>query len=584
MKGTTLFSWSSSKDKNAEVHIIHGEGSDGKTPVVILHGGDETECIIPFTDKASIENASSAIATALCLNLDLKEIAKRVAGLQSVAMRMEKKAAINDSVLIEDFYNSDPGSLGMALDHLKELEYAKKTLIISDFIQSGRDATSLAREIVTLSERAGVSRFLCIGKELGKSHDIFPPGSLFFERTDNFIDWFSQEYFDGEAILLKGARIFGFEHISRLLELKVHATRLEINLNRVLSNLNYYRSKLKKDTRIMAMIKAFAYGTGSKEIASWLNFNGIDFLAVACTDEGIELRNAGVTNRVMVMSPDPWSFRTMIEYDLEPELFSNSMIRSFISEADSYGLVNYPVHIKLDTGMHRLGLAEEDLPETVKMIIESDNIKLASVFSHLGSSDRPEHDDLTLLQAERFINMCEYVSAHTGSTFLRHLLNSSGIERFPDLQFDMVRLGIGLYFTGIENVAGDDPAVVFKTTIAQVKKVKAGEGIGYGFTDISDHDRMIAVVPVGYADGLSRRLGGGNFSMYTAGKKVPTAGRICMDMCMLDVTSVDVNPGDEVEIFGRYISLNDIAEANETIPHEILSGIPPRVKRVFLYE
>jgi len=550
----------------------------------VFYGKGRWEASFPFTDRASIENVSTVIASLAALGLPVEEAAGAIARLEPVAMRMEKKEGINGCLLIEDYYNSDPGSLGMALDHLKDLPVKAKTLIISDFLQSGREIEELGREIVLLSSRAGVTRFICIGSGLSSVPDLFPGETLFFSDTEKFSDWFKSDYFRDEAILLKGARVFRFEMISMLLEQQVHTTRLEINLNAVLDNLNYYRSKLGKETKVMAMVKAFAYGAGSKDIAGWLNYNGIDFLAVAYTDEGISLRNAGVNNRIMVMSPDRASFRQIIEFDLEPELFSVDILREFVREAERNGVVDYPVHIKLDTGMHRLGVEESDLSVVASVVNGSSCIRIASVFSHLASSENSEHDHLTKRQAELFEKMSKYLTDSTGQQFLRHLLNSSGIDRFPVYQYDMVRLGIGLYYTGDPIRDKVRPAAIFKTTVTQVKRVKAGDGIGYGFTDVSGDERSIAVVPVGYADGLMRMMGEGRIKMFINGSFVPTVGRICMDMCMLDVTGKDVSPGDEAEIFGPNISIYDVAGACNTIPHEILTGIPPRVRRVFFYD
>lgn len=582
--GKNLFSWSSSHEISANLYVIPQKRIGNNTLVEIISGGEKIDCVIPFIDRASVENASAVIAVIASMKLSLQKAAEGIERLEAVAMRMEKKEGINGCMLIEDYYNSDPGSLGMALDHLKEMPFSKKTVIISDFIQSGRDAEELGSEILQLSERAGVTRFICVGEQLSSTRHIFPAGTVFFDKTGDLLEWFKPEHFSREAILLKGARIFRFEEISHMLEHQVHTTRLEINLNAVLANLNFLRSKLNKGTKIMAMIKAFAYGAGPRDIAGWLNYNGIDFLTVAYTDEGVSLRREGVANRIMVMSPDASSFRMMIEHDLEPELFSIGIMKTFIAEAERNGLSDYPVHIKLDTGMHRLGLEEADLPAAIDLIKGSSSIKVASVFSHLGSSESNRHDELTLLQAALFERMTGTISEAMGSNWLKHLLNSSGIERFPQYQYDMVRIGIGLYYNENNNSSDPETAVQFKTTVTQVKKVSPGDGVGYGFTDSSARERTIAVVPVGYADGLMRMMGQARVRMYVNGSYVNTVGRICMDMCMLDVTGVDVVPGDEVEIFGNHVSISELADRCDTIPHEILTGIHPRVRRVFIYD
>ncbi|MEZ5012333.1 MAG: alanine racemase [Bacteroidales bacterium] len=383
-----IFSWSSSPAKKADISLVTESSGAGGTEIKVRFGPVSLNCRIPFTDKASVENASTVIAVVAAMGLPLDKAVESVSRLEPVAMRMEKKEGINDCILIEDFYNSDPGSLGMALDHLRDLPGRRKTLIVSDFLQSGREIAELVREIIVLSSRAGVNRFICIGEGLMSAREMFPDGTVFFVKTSGFTRWFSPDKFSEEAILLKGARAFGFEEIGHLLEHQVHTTRLEINLNRVLENLNYYRSKVKKGTRIMAMIKAFAYGAGPRDIAGWLNYNGIDFLTVAYTDEGIALRSAGVSNRIVVMSPEPASFRPMIEHDLEPELFSIDIARSFIYEAEKERSGRLPSAYQLDTGMHRLGIEEKDIEEAAALLKGTSSVLIASVFSHLGSSER----------------------------------------------------------------------------------------------------------------------------------------------------------------------------------------------------
>jgi alanine racemase len=583
LKDSNIFRWSTSPDIKGDIYIIPGKEDDNGTWCSIRWKGRSYGLTIPFLDRASVENAMTVVAAAAAMGFDLEKVAAIVSGLSPVAMRMEKRKGINNCVVIGDYYNSDPGSLTIALDHLRIQPYDKKSLIVSDLLQSGREPGELAREIAIQCERSGVNRIICVGEALSSSRDHFPPGTLFFPDTRTLVSWFRPQHFRDEAILIKGARIFGFEEVSRLLEQQVHTTRLEINLARVLDNLNYYRSLLKPETRVMAMIKAFAYGAGPGDMADWLNHNGIDFLTVAYIDEGVELRRAGVEGRIMVMSPDPGSFRVLPQFSLEPELYSLQMVELFLDEAARNALADYPVHLKLDTGMHRLGIEEKELHRVTELLVNNRNVKVASVFSHLGSADRPDHDHLTLMQASAFDRMTQLIEERLGYGFLRHLLNSAGIERFPHFQYDMVRVGIGLYTDRDEGHPVTEPVVRFISEITQVKGVAAGEGVGYGFTDVSQNDRTIAVVPVGYADGLPRMLGEGRGMVAVAGTRVFLTGRICMDMCMIDVTGMDVAPGDEVEIFGNTISLKEISENCDTIPHEILTGIPPRVKRVFYY-
>ena len=583
IRGKKIFRWSMSAGNGADISIIPEREADSGTWCTIIWRKKSYNLNIPFRDRASVENAMTVVAASAALGLEMGKVAAMVSGLAPIAMRMEKKRGINNCVIIGDYYNSDPGSLAMALDRLRIQPNAKKSLIVSDLQHSGRTIDEISAEIVRQAGRAGVTRIICVGEELCSARELFPENTLFFNDSMGLVSWFRPHHFRNEAILIKGARLFGFEEISRLLEQQVHTTQLEINLVRVLENLNYYRSYLKPETKMMAMIKAFAYGAGPSDMADWLNYNGIDFLTVAYSDEGVDLRRAGVKGRIVVMSPDKGSFRRLPEFNLEPELYSTEMVRLFLDEAARNGLAGYPVHIKLDTGMHRLGIEEDELPELTELLIDNPNIRVASLFSHLGSSENPDHDYLTLRQAATFERMAHYLQDKLGYSFLKHILNSSGIERFPQFQYDMVRIGIGLYTDHNESGGVNEPSVRFRSEVNQVRTVKGGEGIGYGFTDIAAHDRTIAVIPVGYADGFPRMLGEGRGKVAVKGVRVPVTGRICMDMCMIDVTGMDVAVGDEVEIFGKTISLQELADQCETITYEILTGIPQRVKRVFFY-
>ncbi|HUS86091.1 MAG TPA: bifunctional UDP-N-acetylmuramoyl-tripeptide:D-alanyl-D-alanine ligase/alanine racemase [Bacteroidales bacterium] len=583
MRGKRFFTWSE-KDQSADLLVKKISSSTNGALLSFRAANYSFKANIPFNDRASFENVASVVSALSFLEVDPEVIIANLKDLCPVAMRMEQKEGINGCILIEDYYNSDPVSLSLALEHLKNQPLNNKTLIISDFVQSNRDKRDLYNEVARLSGKAGVKRFIGIGREITSCLDLFPDDSIFFNSTNEMKSWLSPSSFKNEAILIKGARLFQLEEIGQLLERTIHQTQLEVNLNSILHNLNVFKAKLPRDTRIMAMVKAFAYGAGSKDIAEWLNYNGIDYLAVAYTDEGINLRQNGVTNRIMVMSPEPYSFRLMIGNDLEPELYSLEILSQFISEAERNGLINYPVHIKLDTGMHRLGIMEEEIEEASRIISSSASIRVASVFTHLASSEDSSHDVLTEEQVARFTNMSNSLELLYGKGFIRHVLNTAGIIRFPHYVFDMVRIGIGLY--GIPGTLDPalKPAVTFTTRIIQIKEVKAGEGIGYGFTDSSDKPRKVATVPVGYADGLSRKFGQGRGRMYLNGSYVQIVGTICMDMCMLDITDIDASPGDQVEVFGEKITVEEMAQLCETIPYEILTAIPSRVKRVYYYE
>jgi Alr-MurF fusion protein len=578
-----LVGWSV-ENEEADAFVIKETSSSVKTNLEIRFNGVNNHFIIPFSDRASVENAITSAVVCLVTGIDPDIIRKGLSGLVAVAMRMELKSGINGCQLIEDYYNSDPGSLGMALEYLKSQNNRKRTLILSDFVQSGRDAKELYSEIGMLIEQTGIEKFIGIGKSLQDNHSKFKKGSRFFYSTDEFVRNFNPDDFRNETILLKGARTFEFEKISKLLEQQVHQTVLEINLDAVSHNLNEFRRNLSNTTRIMAMVKAFAYGAGSSEIANLLEYHRVDYLAVAYADEGVELREAGVTLPVMVMNPDLSAIELMIRYNLEPEIFSVSLLRKFEVVASRHGLIDYPVHIKIDSGMHRLGFMPNEIEELLSLLKTQESLRVVSVFSHLAASEDQRLDHFTKQQVDIFLKAASSIEKALGYTFMRHILNSSGIIRFPEYQFDMVRPGIGIYGIGSFGSLNLLPAGRFITRISQVKIIPAGEPVGYGCADVSDNDRTIAVLPVGYADGLNRKMGNGKGSLFIKNTRVPIIGNVCMDMCMADVTSLGVSDGDEAEIFGENIRVEEIAEKCETIPYEILTSIPARVKRVFYRE
>lgn len=578
-----LIDWSF-RDGNAKVFVKRQKLNDDQTQLEVYYGDTSVLFDISFTDRASIENAVTVATTCLAIGIDPQVIRKGLSGLVSVAMRMEIKSGINNCQLIEDYYNSDPGSLGMALEYIRSQNTKKTTLILSDFIQSGRDESDLYSEVAGLVRKAGINKFIGIGHVLMRNSSWFDDESSFFYSTDDFINNFKSKDFWNEVILLKGARVFELERIAKLLEQQAHITVLEINLDAISHNLNEFRRYLNPGTRIMAMVKAFAYGNGPAEIASLLEYQGISYLGVAYTDEGVELRKAGVNMPVMIMNPEVSSANTIIQNNLEPEIFSISSLEKFADSASKYGLYNYPVHLKIDTGMHRLGFLPDDAVKAASRIKELPCLRIVSVFSHLAVSENPEFDNFTRRQVELFRTTSEKIRSIVGYSFLRHILNTSGIVRFPEYQFDMVRPGIGIYGAG--NFTGLFLKQVsrFKTKISQVKKIPAGEPVGYGCADISHAERTIAILPVGYADGLNRRLGNRKGNLFIRGSRVPLIGNICMDMCMVDISGLEAAEGDEAEIFGNNITINEIAEQCDTIPYEILTSIPGRVKRVFYRE
>ncbi len=578
-----IYDWSFS-DSNARVYVERSEKDRGRTVLQVHFEGSSELYEIPFTDRASVENAVSVLTVCLAIGIEKQLIGKGLSELNPVAMRMELKNGINNCQLIEDYYNSDPGSLGMALEYLKSQNNRRSALILSDFLQSGRDEKELYSGVADLVKSAGVDRFVGIGQALMRNNNLFGSGAEFYYTTDEFINSFNTSSFRNEVILLKGARAYEFEKIARLLEQQAHTTVLEINLDAISYNLNEIRRYISHGTRIMAMVKAFAYGAGPAEIASLLEFHRVSYLTVAYADEGVELREAGVTLPVMVMNHNPSSADQLINYNLEPEIFSFSSLRNFADCASRHGLVNYPVHIKIDTGMHRLGFLPEDIDELISLLPSWDSIRIVSVLSHLAAADEPALDHFTHRQVETFVEASEKIRMATGYPFLRHILNTSGIIRFPQYQFDMVRPGIGIYGVGQYEGISLKPAGRFKTRISQVKRIPAGEPVGYNCMDVADHERLIAILPVGYADGLDRKLGNRNGSVFIRSAMAPLTGNICMDMCMVDVTGIGAVEGDEAEIFGENLPIEEMAAKIETIPYEILTSIPGRVKRIFFRE
>jgi Alr-MurF fusion protein len=583
LKGKKLIDWSC-ENENAAVFVRKEPLPGSITRLEMSYMGKTHEFVIPFSDRASIENAITVAAVCLAMGKDPEMIRKGMSSLVSVAMRMEIKAGINNCQLIEDYYNSDPGSLGMAMEYLRGQNNRKTTLILSDFVQSGRDEKDLYSGVADLVKKNGIYKFIGIGPALTRNRQFFREDAKFFYSTDEFTHRFNPSQFSNETILLKGARVFELERIGKLLEQQIHQTLLEVNLDAIAHNLNEFRRFLDPETRIMAMVKAFAYGAGPAEIAGFLEFHRASYLGVAYTDEGIELRNAGVTLPVMVMNPDYSSADQMIRYDLEPEIYSFVSLEQFSDIAAKHGLVHYPVHIKIDSGMHRLGFLPDDIDELVLRLRSLESVRIISVFSHFAASEDPRFDEFTHRQADLFLKTAAKIREAVGYPILMHICNSSGIIRFPQYQFDMVRPGIGIYGAGKFEGLNLKPAGRFKTRISQIKKVPAGEPVGYGCADISDSERTIAILPVGYADGLNRKLGNGNGSLFIRNVRVPVIGNVCMDMCMADITGLNAEEGDEAEIFGENIRIDELAEKCGTIPYEILTSIPGRVKRVFFRE
>ena len=583
------FTWSRKTDANLKIKPIT-KTDRNFTVIEGVYKESKIGIKIPFTDDASIENAIHCWATMLFLNYKNDVIAQRMLKLSPIAMRLELKEGIYNCSIINDSYNSDVNSLKIALDFLNQQnQHRKKTIILSDILQSGRNEIDLYSEIAELLEKKGIERLIGVGPSISRQADKFKIEKYFFESTDDFLKRFSFSTFNNECILLKGARIFEFEQISKALQQKTHDTILEINLNALVHNLNYYRSKLKPSTKIMAMVKAFSYGSGSYEIANVLQFHHIDYLAVAYVDEGVELRKAGITTPIMVMSPEEESFDAIIKHSLEPEIYSFRILNLLEKSITNNNIPkNKPIkiHIKLDTGMHRLGFERKEIDVLLKRLKVNPYIYVQSVFSHLAGSENPDHDNFTNEQIKRFVEMSNIIKENCDHSIFLHILNSAGISRFPDKQFDMVRLGIGLYGVGaneseqkqLENVS------TLKSNITQIKNIKAKDTIGYDRGFLAEKDMKIGIIPIGYADGLNRNLGNGRGKLLVKGKFAPIIGNICMDMCMINITDIKVKEGDEVIVFGEDFSIKDLAKDLETIAYEVLTGISRRVKRVYFME
>ena len=547
---------------------------------------------MPFIDRASKENAGACAAVARYLGLTDKEIADGMRRLEPVAMRLEVKQGQHGCILINDSYNSDINSLDIALDFMQRRQDTShggqlpETLILSDIYQSGVAQETLYGEVSILVKERGVQKIIGIGEQISQQKDVFDIAEkYFFESTSDFID---SEVFDNlhdEIILIKGARKFGFDHITELLEQKVHETILEVNLNAVVDNLNFYRSFLRPETKMVCMIKADGYGSGAVEIAKTLQEHRVDYLAVAVADEGVTLRKAGITSNIMIMNPEMTSFKTMFDYELEPEVYSFRLLEALIRAARKEGITGYPVHIKLDTGMHRLGFnPKEDMPRLIDRLQHQKALTPRSVFSHFVGSDSDDFDNFSAMQFRLFDEASSQLQAAFTHKILRHIDNSAGIEHFPERQLDMCRLGIGLYGVDSRDNRILHNVCTLKTTILQLRKVPKEETVRYSRRGVLTRDSVIAAIPIGYADGLNRHLGRGKCYCLVNGKPAPYIGNICMDVAMIDVTEIDCREGDTVEIFGDHLPVTVLSDAIDTIPYEVLTGISNRVKRVYFQD
>jgi Alr-MurF fusion protein len=587
LSSINFFTWS--RKNKADLKISRVEKDNMQTRIQGHYKSNDISISIPFTDDASVENAIHCWALMLYLGYHPILIAERMLQLSPVAMRLEMKEGVNNCSVINDSYNSDINSLAIALDFLnQQKQHLKKTVILSDILQSSLDDDDLYAEVASLLHEKGIQRIIGIGKAISFQAGKFEIEKDFYLSTSDFLHKFQFSSFHDETILLKGARVFEFEQIGRVLQQKSHETVLEVNLNALVHNLNYYRAKLNPDIKIMAMVKAFSYGSGSFEIANVLQFHHVDYLAVAYADEGIELRKAGITTPIMVMSPEEESLEVLISFNLEPEIYSLRILdilkQTLRNQSNSE--IKVPIHLKLDTGMHRLGFLKDDIEALINSLKEESNIEVRSVFSHLAGTDDPTLDGFTRSQISVFTEMCDILRKGLGVDFLKHILNSSGISRFPESQFDMVRLGIGLYGIGYDSHEQQSLHNVgtLKSIITQIKTIPENDSVGYNRKWIAPGTASIAIIPVGYADGLDRRLGNGHGKVFIGGKAVPIIGNICMDMCMADISGITAKEGDEVIIFSENYTVKQFAENLGTIPYEVLTSISRRVKRIYYYE
>ena len=578
------FTWSSN-DKKADVYIMTKE-VETKTQLKITYKNLCFTVLIPFQDQASVENAIQCLMVLLYFKYDEATIQARMEQLFPVEMRLKVKTGNNNTMLIDDSYSSDFQSLKIALDFLEhQKQYKKKTVLLSDIFQSGLSDEALYSKVSQLVIANKITRVIAVGETICKFKNKFP-NCLTFETTQKLVQNLDAISFENETILIKGARNFHFEEIVALLEEKNHETVLEINLNAVSHNLNFFKSKLKPSTKLMVMVKAFGYGNGGFEIAKLLEYHKIDYLGVAFADEGISLKNAGISMPIMVLNPETSSFSSIIQYHLEPEIYSLKGLNAFLKIAETKQLQNYPIHIKLDTGMHGLGFETSDLSELLLKLKQVKTVEVKSILSHMATSDDGKHYKFALSQIELFNELSLKIISELKINPIRHILNTSGISNFPKAQFDMVRLGIGLY--GVSNDENEQNFLenvgTLKSVISQLRTIQKGESVGYGRRFIAKKETKIATIPIGYADGISRLWGNGLGFVLIKNKKAPIVGSVCMDMLMVDVTDINCFEGNEVIIFGKNPSVSFIAKQLKTIPYEILTSISQRVKRIFYRE
>ena len=583
LRGERL-AWSR-RNPSAALFVSAVETLERGTRITYRFHGAEAAMTIPFTDEASTVNCIHCLAVLLSLNFSAEEIANRMKRLEPVAMRLEVIQGVRNCTLINDTYNSDAASLDIALDFMArrpEIQNKQKVLILSDMFQTGLPATELYAKVAELLNRRAIDHFIGVGPEISHAHSLFLMKKSFFPSGEALADSGLLDTLHDSLVLIKGSRPFGFEKITAALSLRVHETTLHVNLDALAGNLNYYRSFMKPETKMVCMVKASAYGAGSVEVAKTLQDRGVNYLAVAVADEGAELRRAGITAGIIVMNPEMTAFKTLFDYELEPEVYNFKLLDALIKAAEKEGIQGFPVHIKLDTGMHRLGFDPRlDLPALIDRLHHQTSVIPRSVFSHFVGSDSPDFDDFSARQFALFDEASKTLQAAFPHKILRHICNSAGIERFPERHLDMVRLGLGLY--GIDPIDNRSlqNVTTLRTTILQIRECPKGDSVGYSRRTVLERDSRIAAIPIGYADGLNRHLGNRRGYCLVNGQRADYVGNICMDVCMIDVTDTDCREGDTVEIFGDNLPPAELARLLDTIPYEILTSVSDRVKRIY---
>jgi alanine racemase len=586
MEGKQLISWSFA-DKEASLLAKRVKENSGQTTLEIHWKGTTQLVEMPFTDEPSLENAMHAITLAAHLGVSFAQIAESALHLEPINMRLEIAEALYGCSLINDSYSSDLDALKLALDYQEiHKRNMSKTVVMTDIQQSGETPMELYSKVAQIVHHHKVDRFVGIGEELSKFRYLFGHSAIFFPNVDALLARWNDLKFENEIILLKGARKFKLEQIAERLRIQEHESRYEIKLPALAHNLSVFRQMLNPKTKIMAMVKAYSYGSGGAEIATLLQYHGVEYLGVAYFNEGASLRKAGIKLPIMVMNSETSAFRGMVRYKLEPEIFSLRSLNTFIKIAEEEGLQEYPIHLKIETGMNRLGLAEEDLMEALEKIRSTDGIRVASVFSHLAASDSLRHEAFSLDQIARFEKASGTIQQSLGYRHLRHILNSGGLDRLGAAHYEMIRLGIGLY--GIHSSAEVEKKLelvgALHSHISQIKEVKRGESVGYDRAFVAEKDTRTATIPLGYADGLSRALGMGRGKIYWQGHALPIVGKVCMDMVMADIGHLPIAEGDKVTLFENQNQLRAIANETGTIPYEILTSISQRVRRVYYHE